>query len=150
MKLRGLEARDVEALAMLRARLWPDAPVAELRAELDAFMDRRVVSTMPLTSIVAEDDGRLIGFVEVGLRSHADGCDPKQPVGFLEGWYVEPEHRRRGVGRALIERAEAWCREQGCLEMGSDTWLDSEDSQRAHAALGYETVDRCVHFRKAL
>ena len=69
---------------------------------------------------------------------------------FLEAWYVEPEHRRRGVGRALIERAENWCREQGCREMGSDTWIDHQESQLAHAALGYEVVDRCVHFRKRI
>lgn len=40
--------------------------------------------------------------IEVGLRSHADGCDTRQPVGFLGGWYVEPTHRGNGVGRALM------------------------------------------------
>jgi len=34
--------------------------------------------------------------------------------------------------------------------MGSDTWIDHEDSQLAHRALGFEIVDRCVHFRKSL
>jgi len=35
----------------------------------------------------------LVGFLEVGLRSHADGCDPAQPVGYVEGWFVAPDHR---------------------------------------------------------
>ena len=105
---------------------------------------------MPLSVLVAEADGRLIGFAEVSLRSHADGCDPSYPCGYLEGWYVEPEHRRRGVGRALVTAAEAWCREQGCGEMASDTWLDSMASQLAHSALGFEVVDRCVHYRKTI
>jgi len=34
--------------------------------------------------------------------------------------------------------------------MASDTWIDNEASQRAHEALAFEVVDRCVHFRKAL
>ena len=28
------------------------------------------------------------------------------PVGYLEGWYVVPDHRRKGIGAALIDAAE--------------------------------------------
>ncbi len=107
-------------------------------------------STMPLVVFVAEIEGNVVGFVEVGLRSHADGCDPLRPVGFVEGWYVEPGHRRCGVGRALLRAGEEWARSQGCKEIASDTWADNEPSQRAHEALGFEVVDRCVHYRRAL
>jgi aminoglycoside 6'-N-acetyltransferase I len=40
---------------------------------------------MPLVLIVAEVEDHVIGFIEVGLRSHADGCDTRYPVGFIEG-----------------------------------------------------------------
>jgi aminoglycoside 6'-N-acetyltransferase I len=123
MKVREAALGDLEALSALRARLWPDAPLAEHRREARAILDGTFQSTMPLSLLVAEAEGRLIGFAEVGLRSHADGCDPSRPCGYLEGWYVEPEHRRRGVGRALQAAAEARCRERGCVEMASDTWL---------------------------
>ena len=46
--------------------------------------------------------------------------------------------------------AEAWSREQGASELASDTWLDNAGSQRAHEALGFEVVDRCVNYRKPL
>ena len=66
--------------------------------------------------LVAEDDnGGLIGFLEVGLRSHADGCDPARPVGFVEGWFVQEELRNRGVGRELMRSAEDWSRAQAAL-----------------------------------
>jgi aminoglycoside 6'-N-acetyltransferase I len=107
-------------------------------------------STLPLRVFVAEADGKVVGFIEVGLRSHADGCDGRRPVGFIEGWYVEPEQRGVGVGRALMQAAEEWARAQGCRELAFDTWIDHEPSQRAHEALGFEVVDRCVNFRKAL
>jgi aminoglycoside 6'-N-acetyltransferase I len=34
--------------------------------------------------------------------------------------------------------------------MASDAWLDGLESQHAHEALGFEVVDRCVHYRKLL
>jgi aminoglycoside 6'-N-acetyltransferase I len=108
------------------------------------------VTTLPLAVFVAEDAGAIVGFIEVGLRSHADGCDPSRAVGFVEGWYVEPAFQRRAIGRALMAAAETWSREHGARELGSDTWLDSAGSQHAHEALGFEVVDRCVHYRKSL
>lgn len=107
--------------------------------------------SMPATYFIAEaQPGNTIGFVQVGLRSHADGCDPNHSVGFIEGWFVEPVVRGQGVGAALIRAAEEWARALGCREMASDTWLDNAPSQRAHEAIGYEVVDRCVHYRKPL
>ncbi len=140
----------MQALARFRASLWPDGPVAEHAGEAALIVAGRPPSTLPLVDFVAETDGDLVGFIEVGLRSHADGCDPTRPVGFVEGWYVEPHHRGRAVGRALMRAAEEWAIVQGCHEMGSDTWIDSEPSQRAHEALGFEVVDRCVNYRKPL
>jgi aminoglycoside 6'-N-acetyltransferase I len=148
--VRPVLAGDIEAVAAFMASLWPDGTLAEHREEARAIIAGRPRSTLPLTLFVAEAAGRVVGFVEVGLRSHADGCDPVRPCGFVEGWWVEPEQRRRGVGRLLLARAEVWAQEQGCTEMASDTWADNEVSQRVHAALGFAVVDRCVNFRKAL
>jgi aminoglycoside 6'-N-acetyltransferase I len=125
----------------MRASLWPDATFECHLRELE----NAPVSTMSTATLVAEREERaLVGFLEVGLRSHADGCDPAQPVGFIEGWFVEETFRKRGIGGALVRAAEEWARAQGCLEMASETWIDHEESERAHRALGFEIVDRCV------
>lgn len=141
---------DAEVVVRLFAGLWPDGALADHRAEAEAILSGSPPSTLPLVLLVADEGGEVVGFIEVGLRSHADGCDGRQPVGFVEGWYVEPERRGNGVGRALMRAAEGWAHARGCREMASDTWVDNEASQRAHEALGFEVVDRCVHFRKAL
>ncbi|MGO8996316.1 MAG: N-acetyltransferase family protein [Polyangiaceae bacterium] len=150
MKIRAALPSDLDAIGQLCAALWPDGPLEEHRDHAVAILSGTPPSTLPLAVIVAEIDRDLVGFIEVGLRSHADGCDARYPVGFIEGWYVKPEHQRRSVGRALMEAAEEWARSQGARELASDTWIDREPSQRAHEALGFEVVDRCVHFRKAL
>ena len=47
--------------------------------------------------LVAEVSNRVLaGFLEVDLRSHADGCNPSRPVGYIEGWYVAENHRHGG------------------------------------------------------
>jgi aminoglycoside 6'-N-acetyltransferase I len=141
---------DSHRIGELAHALWPDGSVADHAEHAAAITRGEPASTLPLVMFVAIDGGTVVGFIEVGLRSHADGCDPTRPVGFIEGWYVEPRVQRRAVGRGLMVAAEAWSREQGANELGSDTWLDHEGSQRAHEALGFEVVDRCVHYRKSL
>jgi aminoglycoside 6'-N-acetyltransferase I len=151
--IRAARTADLEQLARMCEALWPRAFAEEHAKELRLLLGGKAdsVLTMPLTIFVAEtSDGRLAGFVEVDLRSHADGCDPSTPVGYIEGWYVAEDYRNIGVGSKLIAKAEEWARGQGCVEMGSDAVIDNEMSQRAHEALGYEVVDRCVHYRKKL
>ncbi len=100
--------------------------------------------------VAIDENGALTGFLSAGLRSHADSCDPARPVGYVEGWFVHEKFRKQGVGKALLNSAEEWARANGCVEMASDALIENEGSQRAHEALGFEVVDRCVHFRKKL
>jgi aminoglycoside 6'-N-acetyltransferase I len=151
LRIRLAQNVDLEELAQMMASLWPDAEIAELRLELSSKLKEELPKTLPATILVAQiDDGPLIGFLEVGLRSHADGCNPARPVGFVEGWFVDESFRGRGIGRELMDGAEEWARGHGCREMASDALIDNDLSLKAHEALGFEVVDRCVHFRKSL
>ena len=142
---------DREQLARLRAALWPESSAEHHAKELLGILESKTFGTMPLVELVAEErNGALIGFLEVGLRSHADGCDPSHAVGYVEGWYVAERYRRRGIGQKLLVAAEDWARGQGCAEMASDALVGNDVSQRAHEALGYVVVDRCVRYRKTL
>jgi aminoglycoside 6'-N-acetyltransferase I len=149
--VRAARESDLNEIALMCALLWPDASAEEHASYIGVTVRTGKSGTLPGVILVAcEESGIISGFIDVGLRSHADGCDPTRPVGYAEGWFVHEEFRGRGVGRELMRAAEDWARSQGCLEMASDTWISSEGSQRAHAALGFEVVDRCVHFRKSL
>ena len=107
---------------------------------------------MPEAVLVAVAPGAqpaVIGFAEVSRRAYAEGCDTS-PVGFLEGWYVIPERRGQGVGRALVDAAEAWARGLGCREFASDAVADNAGSAAAHRRLGFEEVVVIRCFRKSL
>jgi len=151
--VRPARLSDVDRLAPLCEFLWPKSHAEEHAQELRLILGNQsaLVVTTPIEIFVAEAaDGRLVGFVEVDLRSHADGCNPLQPVGYIEGWYVAEDHRHRGIGRQLLAAAENWARSHKCIEIASDAVISNQVSQRAHQALGYEVVDRCVHYRKKL
>ena len=149
--VRRATVSDRDELALMRAALWPESSAEEHAGELDSRLSSGMCGILPLAIFVAHDeDGKLSGFVEVGLRSHADGCDESWPVGYLEGWFVVEDARRQGIGGQLVGAAEDWSRAQGCREMASDALLDNTVSQHAHERLGFIAGDRCVHFRKLL
>ena len=75
--IRQAKPADRDQLAELRAALWPETFAAEHARELEPILAGNTPGVMPLINFVAETtDGRLTGFAEVDLRSHADGCDP--------------------------------------------------------------------------
>lgn len=149
--IRAAQQGDEDELAELRARLWPDGTVEEHRGEVQKLIQSGMSGTLPAVVLVAIDASEgLAGFLEVGLRSHADGCDVARPVGYVEGWFVREEFRGRGIGGQLMKAAEGWSRAQNCREIASDALVDNMESREAHSALGYEVVDLCVHFRKGL
>ncbi|MFC6839392.1 aminoglycoside 6'-N-acetyltransferase [Xanthomonas theicola] len=139
--VRAAGAADLRAWAALRVALWPD--------ESDAFGG--VVEALQREDganfLAFAGDGSAIGFADVTLRQdYVNGTD-SSPVGFLEGWYVAPEWRGRGVGLALLRQVLEWTRAQGCSELASDARIDDAAAQAAHRACGFEETERVVYFR---
>jgi aminoglycoside 6'-N-acetyltransferase I len=135
----------------MREALWPESSAEEHGQELALILAGKFPRVMPLIILVSQaSDGTLLGFLEVGLRSQAEGCSELHPVGYVEGWYVAENCRIQGIGAHLLRAAEDWARGQGCTEMASDALLENQVSQRVHEALGFEVVSRSVNFRKTL
>ena len=140
-RIRTYSGADRREYQRMRLALWPDCD----DSDIDPWMARPDATTF----LAVRADDTLCGFVEVGARSIAEACETS-PVGFLEGWYVDPDARGDGIGRALLAEAEEWARAQGYTEMGSDAELDNLTGHDAHRRCGYEEVGRVVQFRKLL
>ena len=146
--VRAVSLNDMQAWLEMRSLLWPDESPEGHRLSAERFFggDRRE----PAEVLIASDAGGVaVGFAELSIRNIVDGCSTDR-VGYLEGWYVAPHARRRGVGRALIAAAEQWARDAGCSEFGSDSAIDNDASLAAHRALGFEETGRACTFRKDL
>jgi len=141
--LRALGPADHPAWAELRHALWPEADLAELRHEIDA------PPITPFAGFGAFDGPAMIGFAEASERPWGDGCDTA-PVAWLEGIFVRPDYRRRGIARCLVAAVEGWARARHLTELGSDAELDNLVSRLGHARWGFAETERVVRFRKVL
>ena len=143
--IRRATPEDKPEWLRMRQGLWPEAPLQYLDYDLDNLLADSNAGIF----VASNTDGKLIGFIEAGLRDHGEGCETS-PVGYIEAWYVDPHIRGQKLGKELVHVAEQWAREKGCTEMASDTWLENEVSIAAHLKLGYYEVERLVHFLKHL
>lgn len=145
---------DLLEWSRMRAALWPETSAKGHAEETAAFLSGDLAGWLAglkavAVFVAARPGGGLCGFVEASVRHMADGCTT-QPVGYVEGWFVDPDVRRRGVGRRLVEAAQAWAASRGCREMASDAYLDNAASIAAHKALGFADEAPTVRFRKWL
>jgi aminoglycoside 6'-N-acetyltransferase I len=145
VKIREVAESDRADWVRLREALWPGS-LSDHDAETRKHFENR--ADLPVV-FVAEIDDRVVGFLELDYRKYAPGCR-SSPVPFIEGWYVERGLQRHGIGRALIEAAEAWARAAGHQEIASDAEAENADGIAAHLALGYQEVERTVCFRRSL
>ena len=142
MTISPITSHDRDAWIDMRSQLWPESRDTH-QSEVDRFFAGRARD--PVAALIARDDtGRALGFTELSFRSYAEGCETDN-VAFLEGWFVIPDARGRGVGGALIAACEDWARSQGCTEFASDAQPDNHASIAAHLALGFsdEGLVRC-------
>ncbi len=69
---------------------------------------------------------------------------------FLEGIWVDPGCRGRGVGRTLIEKITSDLVSDGFQELCSDAEIGNRRSRHTHQSWGFDETERVVYFRKQL
>ncbi len=53
--------------------------------------------------------------------------------------YVLPEHRRQGIGRALMHQAEVWARARGDRQIGLQVFESNQAALNLYQGLGFQT-----------
>jgi len=127
MDIRHAEPEDYASLIAVVDDWWGGRPMTALLPKL--FF----VHFKP-TSFVADDDGRLRGFV-VGFISQTA---PTQSYIHFVG--VDPRWRGRDVGRGLYARFFDAARERGCVEVLCITSPVNTASIAFHTRMGFEIL----------
>jgi len=92
---------------------------------------RRLQAGSEVHGLGAREGQSLVGIAHFLTHPHTNAAD----VCYLQDLYTDPNARRRGVGRALIEYIAAWAAEQGC----SPLYWRTHGSNKAARAL-YDRV----------
>ncbi len=145
-RIRPLQENDIAEWFRLRKLLWEGSSDEEHKVEM---LDIYEHTESQLILVAETENGKLVGFLEASIRPFVEDCHTDH-VGYLEGWFVEPEYRQNGIGGKLVRAAESWAQSKGCEEMASDAEIGNELSLTAHQNLGYEETSRLVHLRKDL
>jgi ribosomal protein S18 acetylase RimI-like enzyme len=143
IQLRIARAADAAALARLIEEFNADDRSITVTAEQAAA---RLAACQGIeTTVLAEVDGQVAGFACLRLVPYMSG---DEPYAELTDLFVAPAYRRRGVGRALIERIEQMARAGGAAEVIILTGFDNAPAQGLYRALGYG--DYALALRKRL
>jgi len=137
------------ALQEVEHGIDPAAPRGE--AVADAYLDRMFArcATWSGHVFVAELDGGIIGFVCVwGRVPPQEPDEPQADYAYVSDLVVLDAWRRRGIGRALLERAEAYARSLGMDAIGIGVMAGNHEARALYAARDYREVH--VELRKSL
>jgi GNAT superfamily N-acetyltransferase len=88
---------------------------------------------------VAESDGRIVGFISGELREGSPTFRQKTWAS-VDDVFVEPEHRNRGMGRALLKSVEAWAKERNADGISLQVAAANERGRKFYGELGFREV----------
>ncbi|TAN94383.1 MAG: GNAT family N-acetyltransferase [Phormidium sp. SL48-SHIP] len=133
-------ARLVKFAQRTYGELYPDQDFAHLPRLVEQYLS----SKTPLWWVESQNDD------DAGFPQHrqALGCLwLGNAVDQLDGdrhahvflLYVDPQHRRQGIGSALIHHAETWARQRGDRQLGLQVFADNQPAIHLYEKLGYQT-----------
>lgn len=89
--------------------------------------------------VVAEQDGRIVGFISTWL-------DRDGGIGHIPNISIVPECRGHGLGRQLLELAKERFRQAGLTHAKIETLQQNEIGNHLYRAVGFRPVAQQVHF----
>lgn len=133
---------DAPALARLNAvAMGYDYPEERTAQKLAAILqDRRS------RVFVAQLEGKAVGYLHLEDYDLLYADNMKNIMGIA----VDPDFRRRGIGRQLLAAGEAWAREQGAKGIRLSSGESRKEAHAFYRALGYEGSKLQLNLKKQL
>jgi diamine N-acetyltransferase len=147
--IREASIADHRAISLLCAQVdalhahgRPDAFREPLEPRSIAFLQERLAEA-DATMLVADIGGAVVGFARVKLgRPPEDAMHRPRVFAYVEEVVVSSDHRRLGVGKALMHGVETWARERRVGQIELTVWEFNEEARKFYESLGYTTSYR--------
>ena len=130
------DLRHSAGIARLNGQLGYPSSKEEVRSRLG-----RLQESGNDIVFIATLDGSIVGWIHVFYTLRLE----TGPFCEIGGLVTEELHRGRGIGRALVRRAEHWVREKGCLELRVRSNVVRAGAHRFYTDYGFkETKEQKV------
>lgn len=130
------------AWAELCVALWPDNTI-------DLMLHERTGNGYK-NEFLYLIENEAVALLSLAKRhDYVEGTE-SSPVGYLEGIYVKPEFRNKGIAKELVEYSKKWSLENGCEELASDCEFSNEASRRFHNKIGFHKANTIICFTMKL
>jgi GNAT superfamily N-acetyltransferase len=140
LSIRSWHRSDLPYLLEMSAQLeWSVTPESDrARSSSEVVARRAQTSVLELlqapsgTAFIAESEGRPVGYILAGPQ-----CNERTGEwhGYMAEIYVTPQFRRKKVGKALVETAEAYFRRLGLRKVR--TWVHAHNPLGSAASTEY-------------
>lgn len=145
IKVKQLSLKNISKATKLILTLWSESNFKE-----EYNNCKRILKSDKECIRLAKIQGKYVGFIYLNLRSdHVEGTD-STPVVYIEGIYVKPKYRKKGIAKKLVDFGEKWGKKRGAKEYGSDTEIINRNSIKFHKKIGFKEVNRVVCFAKKI
>lgn len=142
IRIRTVRPTDAAPLAALSAQLGYPCSPASIRRRL-----RNLLADRDSAIWVAEvDGGTVAGWIQVFIKQVLEN-DREAEIG---GLVIERTFRGRGVGKALIQRAERWARTRRLKSVYLRSNVVRNDAHLFYQRLGYKVIKAQYAFRKSV
>lgn len=140
ISVRLARTSDANDIARLTVQLGYEVEASIVGARLS-----RMLSRPDHQFFVAEDDGRVVGWLHAAI---AEFVEVEEFV-VIGGLVVDERHRRKGVGRLLMCRAEDWARTHGCSIVRLWSSVSRTAAHVFYQELGYRKIKTQYSFVKS-
>lgn len=128
-QIRSFNKSDFPQIELILKKLgWAECYVTGQLVEI-----KKLSNSVTCPIFVAETDNCLIGFVSAELQSW-------NRLGFIHGLAVDPDFRRMGMAKRLVDAVENAFRQNNCRGMFVDTPVDNKGGIRFYNAIGFTTA----------
>jgi ribosomal protein S18 acetylase RimI-like enzyme len=147
--IREASIADHQAISLLYAQVdalhahgRPDAFQEPPQPRSVAFLRERLAEA-DAAVLVADIGGAVVGYALVKLgRPPNDAMHRPRVFAYVEEVVVAFDHRRLGIGKALMHKVEGWARDRKVDQIELIVWEFNEEARKFYESLGYTTSYR--------
>ena len=130
---------NLNQLTELALALWPNNEKDLIKSDLVY-----IIGHLNNRVLLAKSDEEYIGFIHMSIRSgFVEGADTT-PVGYIEGVYVKPDYRRKGVAKELYHAGLEWLKSEKCSQIGADIGINDNMCPDFYIGMGYKEANRII------